>query len=54
MVDDSEINDLSKVYKEMNPDGKKKIIRVAKKLLDGQLLLKDEGLKNESNGTEER
>jgi hypothetical protein len=41
MIEDSEINDLSNVYKGMNIEGKNKMIQAAKKLLDGQLELKD-------------
>jgi hypothetical protein len=37
MVDDSEITDLSEVYSEMDADGKKKMVWIAKQLLSLQL-----------------
>ncbi|GHT98668.1 hypothetical protein FACS1894142_5280 [Spirochaetia bacterium] len=41
MIDDSEIEDISNVYKDMNTEGKKKMVQAAKKLLDGQFILRD-------------
>ena len=41
MIDDSEIEDISKIYKDMDTDGKKRMVQAAWKLLDGQLLLRD-------------
>ena len=41
MIDDSEIEDISKIYKDMDTDGKKRMVQAAWKLLDGQLILRD-------------
>jgi hypothetical protein len=38
MVDDLEIADLSKVYNEMDTDGKEKMVLMAKQLLNAQLI----------------
>jgi hypothetical protein len=41
-VDDSEIDDLTGVYKEMNGEGKKKMVLAAGKLLSVQKILETE------------
>jgi hypothetical protein len=51
MADDSEIADLSEVYSEMDTDGKKKMVWMAKQLLSVQLVGKDQD-KNEKEKCE--
>jgi hypothetical protein len=54
-IDDSEIDDLTGVYKEMNDNGKKKMVLVAGKLLTVQKILEVENpLKNKIEFNNER
>jgi hypothetical protein len=47
MVNDLEINDLCEIYREMDTDGKKKMVLMAKKLLGVQLVGKDQNMSSE-------
>jgi hypothetical protein len=53
MVDNSEIADLSAVYSEMDANGKKKMVWMAKRLLSVQLIGKSQK-KGSTDKTEEK
>jgi hypothetical protein len=52
MVNDSEITDLSAVYSEMDTEGKKKMVWMAKQLLNVQLTGKGQNKENEEKKCE--